>query len=213
IPQREPLDRERREQRGEHGLSLDDGWCLVRRRALVPRELGTGEDAERSGAAPIRVAILRCSVARDAQRTGSTPRIPGSTGTSAGSRLATAPDRRSTEGRWRTGSHPGLARTGALTQWCGQGRRDAGGWRGCRRSHVVRQSPAKMALPRQPVAQQITFLDTRDLARTADFYERILGLRLARDQGRCRIYHVSGNAYVGFCETAEVAVASGLTLT
>jgi len=31
--------------------------------------------------------------------------------------------------------------------------------------------------------QQITFLDTRDLARTADFYERILGLRLARDQG------------------------------
>src|SRR5215469_2092805 len=31
-----------------------------------------------SGAASIRVAILRCSVARDAQRTGSTPRIPGS---------------------------------------------------------------------------------------------------------------------------------------
>src|SRR5215472_9627946 len=30
------------------------------------------------GAASIRVAILRCSVARDAQRTGSTPRIPGS---------------------------------------------------------------------------------------------------------------------------------------
>ena len=77
----------------------------------------------------------------------------------------------------------------------------------------MRQSPAKMALPGQPVAQQITFLDTRDLARTADFYERILGLRLARDQGRCRIYHVSGNAYVGFCETADVTVASGLTLT
>src|SRR5215469_14868019 len=31
-----------------------------------------------AGAASIRVAILRCSVARDAQRTGSTPRIPGS---------------------------------------------------------------------------------------------------------------------------------------
>jgi len=77
----------------------------------------------------------------------------------------------------------------------------------------VRQSPAKMAPPKPPVAQQITFLDTRDLARTADFYERILGLRLARDQGRCRIYHVSGNAYVGFCETPEADAVSGLTLT
>jgi catechol 2,3-dioxygenase-like lactoylglutathione lyase family enzyme len=53
------------------------------------------------------------------------------------------------------------------------------------------------------ISQQITFLDTRDLRRTADFYERILGLRLARDQGSCRIYHVSGNAYVGFCERAD----------
>ena len=53
------------------------------------------------------------------------------------------------------------------------------------------------------VTQQITFLDTRDLARTADFYERILGLRLARDQGTCRIYHVSGNAYLGFCQRAD----------
>jgi len=65
-----------------------------------------------------------------------------------------------------------------------------------------------------PIAQHITFLDTRDLARTADFYERILGLRLARDQGTCRIYHVSGNAFVGFCERADaVPPASGITLT
>lgn len=78
----------------------------------------------------------------------------------------------------------------------------------------VRQCPAKMAPTRPPVAQQITFLDTRDLARTADFYERVLGLRLARDQGRCRIYHVSGNAYLGFCETTDAgAAAPGLTLT
>ena len=53
------------------------------------------------------------------------------------------------------------------------------------------------------ISQQITFLDTRDLGRTADFYERILGLRLARDQGSCRIYHVSGSSYVGFCERAD----------
>ena len=66
----------------------------------------------------------------------------------------------------------------------------------------------------RPIAQQITFLDTRDLVRTADFYERILGLRLARDQGTCRIYHVSGSAYLGFCERADAAApAGGLTLT
>lgn len=55
----------------------------------------------------------------------------------------------------------------------------------------------------RPIVQQITFLDTRDLARTAEFYEGVLGLRLARDQGTCRIYHVSGNAYLGFCQRAD----------
>jgi len=65
--------------------------------------------------------------------------------------------------------------------------------------------------------QQITFLDTRDLTRTADFYERILGLRLARDQGICRIYHVSGTAYLGFCQRPDApdapAEPQGITLT
>jgi catechol 2,3-dioxygenase-like lactoylglutathione lyase family enzyme len=55
----------------------------------------------------------------------------------------------------------------------------------------------------RPVAQQITFLETRDLARTADFYERIIGLRLARDQGTCRIYHVTGTSYLGFCQRPD----------
>ena len=78
----------------------------------------------------------------------------------------------------------------------------------------MRESAAKMSLSESPITQQITFLDTRDLGRTADFYERILGLRLARDQGTCRIYQVSGNAYVGFCERADApAPAGGLTLT
>jgi catechol 2,3-dioxygenase-like lactoylglutathione lyase family enzyme len=67
-----------------------------------------------------------------------------------------------------------------------------------------------------PIAQQITFLDTGDLARTADFYERILGLRLARDQGACRIYHVCGDAYLGFCRRDGSAVgprgAAGVTV-
>ena len=60
-------------------------------------------------------------------------------------------------------------------------------------------------MPALPVTQQITFLDTDDLARTADFYERILGLRLARDQGTCRIYHVCGGAYLGFCRRGDAS--------
>jgi catechol 2,3-dioxygenase-like lactoylglutathione lyase family enzyme len=66
-------------------------------------------------------------------------------------------------------------------------------------------------MPALPVSQQITFLDTPDLARTADFYERILGLRLVRDQGTCRIYHVCGGAYLGFCrrDAASAVAPSG----
>ena len=50
--------------------------------------------------------------------------------------------------------------------------------------------------------QQITFLYTRDLTATARFYEDVLGLPLAVDQGDCRIYRVSRDGYVGFCQRA-----------
>lgn len=50
--------------------------------------------------------------------------------------------------------------------------------------------------------QQITFLYTRDLAATARFYEDVLGLPLAVDQGDCRIYRVSRDGLVGFCQRA-----------
>jgi catechol 2,3-dioxygenase-like lactoylglutathione lyase family enzyme len=61
-----------------------------------------------------------------------------------------------------------------------------------------------MAAPAPPaIAQQVVFLDTRDLRRAADFYERVIGLRLARDQGNVRIYHVCGSAYVGFCQNDD----------
>lgn len=64
------------------------------------------------------------------------------------------------------------------------------------------------------IAQQITFLYTRDLAATAQFYERVLGLSLARDQGDCRIYHVCGDAYLGFCRRAQApAEPVGVILT
>ncbi|NJL93730.1 MAG: VOC family protein [Anaerolineae bacterium] len=48
--------------------------------------------------------------------------------------------------------------------------------------------------------QFITFLYTRDLASTAAFYENALGLPLVRDQGDCRIYQISANGLLGFCE-------------
>ena len=53
-----------------------------------------------------------------------------------------------------------------------------------------------------PLNQQVTFLYTRDLAGTAVFYEQTLGLPLVLDQGSCRIYRVSGDAFLGFCERA-----------
>jgi catechol 2,3-dioxygenase-like lactoylglutathione lyase family enzyme len=47
---------------------------------------------------------------------------------------------------------------------------------------------------------QIAFLYTRDLEGTARFYEEVMGLRLKLDQGACRIYQVSRDGYLGFCQ-------------
>ncbi len=55
-----------------------------------------------------------------------------------------------------------------------------------------------MSRPR--IDQQITFLYTRDLEATARFYEEVLGLALALDQGDCRIYRTSADGYLGFCQ-------------
>jgi catechol 2,3-dioxygenase-like lactoylglutathione lyase family enzyme len=69
-----------------------------------------------------------------------------------------------------------------------------------------------------PIDQQITFLHTDDLAATADFYERVMELPLALDQGSCRIYRVSDGGYVGFCQRSSALnsppqEASGVILT
>ncbi len=55
------------------------------------------------------------------------------------------------------------------------------------------------------IEQQITFLYTRDLVATAHFYEQVIGLRLWRDQGACRIYSVAPGALVGFCQRTDAA--------
>ncbi len=53
------------------------------------------------------------------------------------------------------------------------------------------------------IESQITFLYTADLQSTADFCENILGLALWLDQGTCRIYQVSKDGYLGFCQRAD----------
>jgi catechol 2,3-dioxygenase-like lactoylglutathione lyase family enzyme len=55
-------------------------------------------------------------------------------------------------------------------------------------------------MPSLPLDHQITFFYTRDLSATAHFYENMMGLTLSRDQGDCRIYHVTHSAYIGFCQ-------------
>ena len=54
--------------------------------------------------------------------------------------------------------------------------------------------------------QQVTFLYTQDLAASAHFYGELLGLPLVLDQGACRIYRVSGDAFLGVCTRRGDAV-------
>ncbi len=63
------------------------------------------------------------------------------------------------------------------------------------------------------IDSHIVFLATRDLATTAGFYEETLGLTLALDQGKCRIYQVAEAAYLGFCAKDEVPDREGVIVT
>jgi catechol 2,3-dioxygenase-like lactoylglutathione lyase family enzyme len=59
------------------------------------------------------------------------------------------------------------------------------------------------------IGEQITFLYTSDLVETARFYEKVLCLPLKLDQGTCRIYRVSNDGYVGFCQREDAPRATG----
>jgi len=59
----------------------------------------------------------------------------------------------------------------------------------------------------------VTFCYTADLDRSAAFYEGVLGLRLALDQGACRIYAVADHACLGLCTRADAARPDGIILT
>lgn len=54
------------------------------------------------------------------------------------------------------------------------------------------------------IAQQITFLYSADLVVTAKFYESVMGLELALDQGACCIYRTGSQSFLGFCQREQV---------
>ncbi len=60
---------------------------------------------------------------------------------------------------------------------------------------------------------QITFCYTVDFESTTHFYEELLGLPLALDQGKCRIYRVSDGAFIGVCQSEEPPDTAGIILT
>jgi catechol 2,3-dioxygenase-like lactoylglutathione lyase family enzyme len=68
-------------------------------------------------------------------------------------------------------------------------------------------------MERPLLTQQITFLHTANLAKTAVFYQTILGLNLALDQGKCQIFQVGTDAFIGFCEHLAGANPDGVILT
>lgn len=52
---------------------------------------------------------------------------------------------------------------------------------------------------------QITFLPTADLTACAHFYETVMLLPLAVDQGSIRIYQVATGGFLGFCQSDDPA--------
>ena len=66
-----------------------------------------------------------------------------------------------------------------------------------------------MAPPSAPVFDQfVTFLYARDLERSAAFYGDAIGLPLVLDQGGCRIFQVSPDAFLGICSCTEARPCS-----
>ena len=50
----------------------------------------------------------------------------------------------------------------------------------------------------------ITFLGTKDLNETSNFYQNILGLTLYKDQNVCLIFNINNQSKIGFCEHISV---------
>ena len=50
----------------------------------------------------------------------------------------------------------------------------------------------------------ITFLGTKDLKKTSDFYQNILGLTVYKDQDICLIFNITNQSKIGFCKHVSV---------
>lgn len=66
---------------------------------------------------------------------------------------------------------------------------------------------------RPTIDQQVTFLYTNDLGKSAEFYENILQLPLVLDQGACRIYSISNTAFLGVCYTEQPIDSTSIIVT
>ena len=60
---------------------------------------------------------------------------------------------------------------------------------------------------------QVTFCYGREFEAAAHFYEELLGLTLALDQGACRIYKVCDGAFLGICRREQPPQSDGIILT
>ena len=59
----------------------------------------------------------------------------------------------------------------------------------------------------------ITFIYTKDLESTSDFYGNLLELPLVLEKGGCRIYRVAVSGYIGVCDRGDTEEPKGLILT
>lgn len=53
---------------------------------------------------------------------------------------------------------------------------------------------------------QLTFCYTDNLQRTSEWYQKVLGLELAIDQGKCHILRVTPQSFLGICERDAVSI-------
>lgn len=63
------------------------------------------------------------------------------------------------------------------------------------------------------VDAQITFLPCADLKISRSFYENILGLELAVDQGSCLIFRVRAGSFVAVCQRERAIPNPGVIFT
>ena len=60
---------------------------------------------------------------------------------------------------------------------------------------------------------QITFFPCTDLEETHHFYTKIMGFSFTLDQGSCRIYQSTSNAFLGFCNKKNFTLSEGTIIT